>query len=1485
MDLLKDILGIGQNIGNFLKNRAKDVGNAIQTYIPQQQVRSPIPQPQKQSFQFSLPKVNFQMPKIGGVDLVKTFQYYSGNAPRNPQIEAANRNAMFNPANMAKNYQTYQRQAGTSTPLQTLIAATKQSANSLPQNFPAYVRNVSQQAFGKTAGNIIAAPTANTGQAIAQGAKDIYRGGKQLVTIPELIRQKKYGQAAQTGLEGGAKIFFGGAKNIAAATPLFQVFNVMSGMDNKAGEFSRAIAGGMAGGERFDPNAKRTKVNVLGMNIEPIEGVGQMIGFVKNPAWQKIYPLTSQILKVNPTASKAANFIFQRVTKGGLEGYIQALSQMPENPTDDQKWDYIRNNVLLGAGAELGFDTLGKGVDSLKNKQTIVRLMDTIANEYRRANIPVYDAISGKRMPMWQYRLRDQSGAIDLNAEIQNPLKGLGEDVPQNYTPIRNIEELIKKTKESATGGQPTTPLSAGEPGRGLPTEGAMKPRTARTAEEIIQQVQTGTYTPLKNTTEWAGSTGSVPPGNKPPGAGAPPNPEIPNTKLKIDPQEINVNRLDLTDAQKAEVKQIGVKEVKDRLSNEQIQDLAKKAGIDTKTYTTDQTAQKIAEQLNARRQVVEAEQALTALRQNGGTPQEIEAAIRKVADASKVSASQGTDIARQLQARRILANEIDTPMQKIFKLLDNAGVNPDVYIKRAVDVDFNDANQVATFYREMVPPKFSDWIDQVRYNSMLSSPNTHINNAFSNLIGSSVVAPVERTLRGTVDFLQSAVTGKEREYFAGEGLAYTKGYWSNVGKAAHRFADVMRGVKENTNLDMRDVPLAETGTKGKIAKALSVPMKLLEASDQFFTALTKGGEEAALTYRGSKGVDVGDIADEAERLAAYRLYRQELKDPRQGAVLDAVDEITGKLMALRNSKNNIVRTFANFTIPFVKTPMNIFKQGIEYSPAGVLTMKGAADPAGQLVKAAMGTAGVMGALTMLGSGRLTWAQPTSEKEKQAFLAAGMQPYSVKIGDKWVAYSKLPPVMSFNLALVAAIDDALNKKDITEGDASAIMEGIAKFGNFFADQSYVKNIGDAISAVKGDTESVSRFISNYPQQLVPYRALGGWLARLTDPLQRQTPKDASFWEKQVYELMKNIPGLSQAVPAREDANGLPMENQNRVLNAFSPLRVTTERPVEKATYDTIVEQNKAKRDLKNLKASAKSDLEKQGILTKNGKATVTSLDPKIEASLDAIYDVKGLDAMPEETNYQKAKKVSAAKALIDKVLADDAVDEETRMNYVAAKTGLPREDIEYYSISKGSTEEKYAYILDGIAAMQQSGGDITEFLKEGRRDVMGNMILANGVIDDLVSNGYISKALGTQLKKYTYTKDGGYMAGGGSGKGGGLTKTQKNKLESLFKKSQEIDYGSLPKIEGAGKEGKPSKGDYPYQKVPQLDLRAAEQKPIKLPNNTPPKVEDLIRAVQAGTKVGGIAKAKEIIAKARQRGGTAKGAKLSRSFFRGGRNS
>jgi hypothetical protein len=368
------------------------------------------------------------------------------------------------------------------------------------------------------------------------------------------------------------------------------------------------------------------------------------------------------------------------------------------------------------------------------------------------------------------------------------------------------------------------------------------------------------------------------------------------------------------------------------------------------------------------------------------------------------------------------------------------------------------------------------------------------------------------------------------------------------------------------------------------VEKTLNFPLRLLEGMDIFFTTLTEGGLEKSLNYAAKKNILRSvDIAGEA----AQRVFRAGGKE--QGYVLNAVDSITNLIMAARNSDNPIVSTIAKFTLPFVKTPTELFKQGIEYSPLGLTTLLGAGNKTEQLAKMIIGSASAVGAATLLGQDRLTWAEPTNAKQKAEFRAAGRQPYSIKIGDNWVSYSKIHPAIAFNFALISAIDDGLKNKRLTESDAENLLSSFAKWGNFIADQSYLKNIGDFVAATKGDLGGYTKLFSNYPQQLVPFRALLSWVERLTDPVQRQVDPEGSILDRQMEQFMTQIPGLAQKVQPRKGPLGEPIENQNRFLNAFSPNRITTVEP----SYESIFQLKEQKRDLDRLKRDLRDSIRKE----------------------------------------------------------------------------------------------------------------------------------------------------------------------------------------------------------------------------------------------------------------------------------------------------
>lgn len=662
-------------------------------------------------------------------------------------------------------------------------------------------------------------------------------------------------------------------------------------------------------------------------------------------------------------------------------------------------------------------------------------------------------------------------------------------------------------------------------------------------------------------------------------GGNEPPRQEGIGTR-KIEPQQLNVNRLDLTEAQKTHVQDVEIKGVKETLSNKEIQRIAQKSGYDLKTHSIDDQAKIIAEQLNTRRRVTQLEIEADALKKSGAPIEQIIEKEKQIKEAAKVTNEQGTKLGRELQARKIIANEIDTPRMKIYKLLDEAGVNPDAYLKDSAKVDFANPTQVVDFYRKYAPAKFGNWIDKVRYNSMLSSPNTQIINLSSNLQGASIIAPFEKEVSGLLDSVISGVTGKKQQYYPGEGVAQSVGQVKALKEAGTNFFKTLRGDSSVMNPDFTQIPLTKSGTIGRgVENVLDFPMKLMEATDQFFLTLGKRGEEAALNRRIKKGGNVINPELAAKIESEKTFFRGELGDSSQGYVLNAIDRVAQTIKQYRNDKNPVVRYISKFTLPFVQVPTNILKQGIEYTPGiGLSTIPGNSEPIRQISKQIMGTAVGLTTAMLVTSDRATWGEPINQKDKSAFRESGMQPYSIKIGDKWVSYSKVHPAIAFPIALVAAVYDAQKNKQLDDSQATTILNGVSQLVNFYVDQSYLKNVGDFVSGVKGDLEGQTKLVSNYPQQLIPFRALMSWVNRIVDPVQRKADKDGSILTQQLQQIMTQIPGLSKNVPARLGPDGQPIKNSDTLINAFSPNKITTENPESKKIFDQFQETKKIRSD-------------------------------------------------------------------------------------------------------------------------------------------------------------------------------------------------------------------------------------------------------------------------------------------------------------------
>lgn len=721
----------------------------------------------------------------------------------------------------------------------------------------------------------------------------------------------------------------------------------------------------------------------------------------------------------------------------------------------------------------------------------------------------------------------------------------------------------------------------------------------------------------------------------------------------------LNVKNLNLTDEGKATVR-AGDKAPVTVIGHKQTVEKAAELGARKQAFSQTQIEDIVAQQHAARQEVVTAVNELDRLKKAGASQLELLAQADKINEATNVARSGAKLGGTLLEAQKIMADEVATPVQKIVAMIKEAGVPYEAFKNDLINVDFNDANQAVAFFRKYVPPTWSDILTEVRYTNMLSSPLTHITNIAGNILQTGIVRPIARIVEGAVDWTKSILTGSEQKYFASSGLDYAKGYYSALPEAIKKSWKILTGAAAELKPDFDPTKLPAF-TKGSIGHLYTTPLRALEASDQFFKTLVKSGE-----------VRAGMTLEEAAKSADYQLFRQAF-DPTgklgQGGVLKLFDKWNNFIAGLRRLPSG------NWIVPFLQTPTNILKQGLEYSPLGVVTIPGAKEPIQQLTKAIIGTTVFTAASGIASNGLSTWSMPTNPKEKELFMAAGMQPYSVKIGDKWVSYSKLGP-LAYPIAMAAAYHDvATRNPDATT--AETLGDSLVGTLGFFADQSYVRSLGDFIGAIQGkgsfgggfSLDSMSKQAANLAGQLIPYDAFQGWLTRLVDPVYR---KPEGF----VQQLQAGIPGQSQKLEAYTNPDGTPSQRDLPGLNAVSPYKVSQEKPAYTDLYSAqkqnVIQAGVEKRMGESLKeGEVKTSGNKIMFIDTDGKVQTADLTPITPPEKTGNETLDKMNVTEYKSAITKQKK--AIKALYDagKLSKEEAIKllDELQVQYESSSSG------------------------------------------------------------------------------------------------------------------------------------------------------------------------------------------------------------------------
>lgn len=570
--------------------------------------------------------------------------------------------------------------------------------------------------------------------------------------------------------------------------------------------------------------------------------------------------------------------------------------------------------------------------------------------------------------------------------------------------------------------------------------------------------------------------------------------------------------------------------------------------------------------------------------------------------------AALGTISGQNIQALRLLKRA--TPEGKLFyiqKGVDQVndtmekkygesfqGIEvPDELYQQYMNAETNEAQIAALdaiydYVAERVPRTFGDALDTWRYFAMLGNPRTHIRNVLGNVIMQGPIQARNALSAG----LQNALLPQEQR---------TRSVGAN--RATRDFArqdfeankDVLRGnpytTPEGGEIIRRVREKGLTVDKGKqersafwrgvntmlkpLQGAASANSNLMDFEDMVFKKSTY--INSLSNFLKARGYDPStqDIPENV------------LEEGRGQAIEDALEStfqnyssLASKLAELESS-SRAAKLVIGGLMPFKKTPINITKRSIEFSPIGLFrgmhqwlskVPKGEATAAEALDNIAAGITGsgivAIGAF-LASQGLINAGDDEDDRLRDFGVAQGSQEYSLNVGDysytiDWAAPSVIPlflGVEGYN-AFKRLLDEQENED--SPGFFTETVNAISRMFEPMMNMTMLSGLSGAIqSAAYNQANPIIGIGSNVAQNFLGqvFPTLSGQIARTIDDTRRTTFYDKTtdvpkglqtFLQTQ----MNKIPGLSQRNPAWLDSWGRADVTENPLVrfleNFLSP---------------------------------------------------------------------------------------------------------------------------------------------------------------------------------------------------------------------------------------------------------------------------------------------------------------------------------------------
>jgi len=494
---------------------------------------------------------------------------------------------------------------------------------------------------------------------------------------------------------------------------------------------------------------------------------------------------------------------------------------------------------------------------------------------------------------------------------------------------------------------------------------------------------------------------------------------------------------------------------------------------------------------------------------------------------------------------------------------------------------DQNDLNKRVEEFKQDVADQMtstnSEKILSWRYLSMLGNPKTHIRNVVAN-VAMKGAAEVKNAMARTIESV-APISQEQR----------TK-TWKRTSQEVNNYVD---NIVDEMQPQISGESKYSTGSQLNEMKS-KFSNKFLDSIDKFNSDMlekedwifSKSAFKSTLKeYLTSQGIETQEDIDNNPEIVQkgknYAVEQSQIQTFRQYSWL------ASQLNRIE-SKNKLTQIAMGAVIPFKKTPINIAKTGINYSPLGLIKtmsydlvqVKNGNMEASQFIdNLSQGMTGTGLALLgyALAKGGVINGSGDDDKKDKYDTALGKQDYSLNIGGNTYSLSWLSPVAMPLLMGANAYEQLENKNG---WNMNIITDTLAKTLDPISDMSFLSSLDDVLSSYSSGTQKVAAIAENAAQNYIMqfFPTMFAQIASLTDDYKRSTTASRNsqwkFGEETMKQIMYKIPGLREQLDPTTNIWGEPNKQSDNLVQRALEIFIT---PYTRKTYNETTLDKEIKR--------------------------------------------------------------------------------------------------------------------------------------------------------------------------------------------------------------------------------------------------------------------------------------------------------------------